>query len=61
MMGNIGKLTVNLMLTVLTNLMPDIYMYNLNDFVCCILQMKQEFQASFHQLTKFPTNIDRQK
>ena len=35
-------------------------MYNLNDFVCCIPQMKQEFWANFHQLTKFPTNIDRQ-
>ena len=35
-------------------------MYNLNAFVCCIPQMKQEFRASFHQLTKFLTNIDRQ-
>ena len=29
-------------------------MYNLSDFICCILQMKQEFQASFHRSTKFP-------
>ena len=33
-------------------------MYNLNDFVCCIPQMKREFQASLHQSTKFPANID---
>ena len=35
-------------------------MCNLNDFVCCIPQMKREFRASFHQSTKFPTSIDRQ-
>ena len=35
-------------------------MYNLNYFACCILHIKQEFRASFHQSTKFPTNIDRQ-
>ena len=34
--------------------------YNFNDFVCSILQTKWEFRASFHQLTRFPTNIDRQ-
>ena len=64
MMGNVGKLSVNLMLTVLTNLdhawRLHVNMYNLNDYVCCTPQMKQEFWASFHQLSKFPTNIDRQ-
>ena len=33
---------------------------NLNDFVCCIPQMKREFRASVHQSTKYPANIDRQ-
>ena len=62
-MGNVGKLSVNSMLTVSTNLHAwrlHVNMYNLSDFVCCIPRMKQEFRASFHQLIKFPTNIDMQ-
>ena len=35
-------------------------MYNLNDFVCCIPQIKGGLWTSFHQSTKFPTNIDKQ-
>ena len=35
-------------------------MYNVNDFVCSIPQMKREFRASFHQLTKFSTIIGGQ-
>ena len=35
-------------------------MYNLNDFVCCIPQIKGGLRASYHQSTKFPTNINRQ-
>ena len=34
-------------------------MHNLNDFVCCVPQIKPKFRANFHQLTRFPTNIDR--
>ena len=37
-----------------------LHMYNLNDFVCCIPQMKREYQAIFLQLTTFPTNINVQ-
>ena len=60
MTGNVGKASANLMPTVPTNLIHVNMCYNLNGFVCSILQTEWGFRASFHQLTKFPTNIDRQ-